>query len=129
MSDTEKSIVNLLKAIEAGILNESTKARMDELDTQKNELRVALASAKLKEDLGLKKEHILFFLNQFTNLDFTDIDCQKRLIKLFVNSIFVYDDKIVLTFNYSGDNRAITLKEIDAGIEKGVQLPRSMSHQ
>ena len=62
-------------------------------------------------------------------MDFTDIDCQKRLIKLFVNSIFVYDDKIVLTFNYSGDNRTITLKEIDAGLEKGVQLPRSSSHQ
>ena len=62
-------------------------------------------------------------------MDFTDIDCQKRLIKLFVNSIFVYDDKIVLTFNYSGDNRTITLKEIDAGLEKGIQLPRSMSHQ
>ena len=61
-------------------------------------------------------------------MDFTDIDCQKRLIKLFVNSIFVYDDKIVLTFNYSGDNRTITLKEIDAGLEKGVQLPRSLSH-
>ena len=88
-----------------------------------------MASAKLKEDLGLKKEHILFFLNQFTNLDFTDIDCQKRLIKLFVNSIFVYDDRIVLTFNYSGDKRTINLKEIDAGLEKGVQLPRSMSHQ
>ena len=29
LSDTEKSIGNLLKAIEAGILNESTKARMD----------------------------------------------------------------------------------------------------
>lgn len=129
LSDTEKSIGNLLKAIEAGILNESTKARMDELESQKDELRAALASAKLKEDLSLKKEHILFFLKQFTNMDFTDIDCQKRLIKLFVNSIFVYDDKIVLTFNYSGDNRTITLKEIDAGLEKGVQLPRSLSHQ
>ena len=62
-------------------------------------------------------------------MDFTDIDCQKRLIKLFVNSIFVYDDKIVLTFNYSGDNRTITLKEIDAGLEKGVQLPRALSRQ
>ena len=129
LSDTEKSIGNLLKAIEAGILNESTKTRMDELESQKDELRAALASARLKEDRSLKKEHILFFLKQFTNMDFTDIDCQKRLLKLFVNSIFVYDDKIVLTFNYSGDNRAITLKEIDAGLEKGVQLPRSMSHQ
>lgn len=48
---------------------------------------------------------------------------QKRLIKLFVNSIFVYDDKIVLTFNYSGDNRTITLKEIDAGLRRSFNCP------
>ena len=58
---------NLLRAIEAGIFNESTKDRMNELQEQKEELKTALAAAKLKEDMGLKKEHILFFLHQFTN--------------------------------------------------------------
>ena len=36
------------------------------------------------------------------------------MIKIFVNSVFVYDDKAVMTFNYSGDDRTITLYEIDA---------------
>ena len=53
---------------------------------------MALAAAKLKEDLGLKKEHIMFFLHQFAGMDYSDIDCQKRLIKTFLNSVFVYDD-------------------------------------
>ena len=57
------------------------------------------------------------------------IDCQKRLIKTFINSVFVYDDKVVMTFNYSGDNRAITVKEIDAGLNTGVQLPRAVARQ
>ena len=126
--ETEKSISNLLRAIEAGIFNASTKERLDELEEQKAELKNALASAKLKEDLGLKKEHIVFFLHQFVGMDYTDINCQKRLIKTFLNAVFVYDDKIVLTFNYSGDNRTITLHEIDAGLEQGVQLPRALSH-
>ena len=66
---------------------------------------------------------------QFTNMDYTDLECQKRLIKIFLNSVFVYDDKIVLTFNYSEDTRTITLNEIDAGLEQGVRLPRALSHQ
>ena len=59
LDETERAITNLLRAIEAGILNESTKERMDELHQQKTELKTALASAKVKENMGLKKEHIL----------------------------------------------------------------------
>ena len=88
-----------------------------------------MAASKLRIDLGLKKEHIVYFLHQFVNLDYSDIDCQKRLIKIFLNSVFVYDDKVVLTFNYSGDNRTITLKEIDAGLEHGVRIPSALDKQ
>lgn len=127
LADVEKSISNLLKALEAGIISESTKRRMEELEEQKAELSDALAAAKLREDLGLKKEHILYFLHRFANLDYTDESCQKQLIKTFINSVFIYDDKVVITFNYSGDDRTITLYEIDAGLQQGVRLPRVMA--
>ena len=81
------------------------------------------------EDLGLKKEHIVFFLHQFAGMDYSDMACQKRLIKTFVNSVFVYDDKVVLTFNCSGDNRTMTLKEIDAGLQQGVRIPETNAYQ
>lgn len=128
LDDVNRSMDNLIKAMEAGIFNSSTKQRMDELDEQKCELEAALAAARLKEDLGLTKEHILFFLHSFTNMDYDDQACKKRLIKTFVNSVFVYDDKVVLTFNYSGDDRTITLQEIDAGLPYGVCLPRTVFH-
>ena len=128
LEDTENSIWNLLRAVEAGLFSESTKIRLDELEAQKNELKTALAAAKLKENLGLKKEHILFFLHQLSDMDLQDIDCQKRLIKTFVNSVFVYDDKVILTFNYSSDQRTITLKEIEAGLQEGVRISPSDVH-
>ena len=90
---------------------------------------MALAAAKLKEDLALKKEHIVFFLHQFAGMDYSDIDCQKRLIKTFLNSVFVYDDKVVLTFNYSGDDRTITLHEIDGGLGHSIRIPSAVVHQ
>ena len=129
LEETEMAISNLLRAIEAGIFNESTKDRMNELESQKSDLKAALAAAKLKEDMGLKKEHIVFFLKQFADMDYSDIACQKRLIKTFVNSVFVYDDKVVLTFNYSGDRRTMTLKEIDGGLQQGIRIPRAVVHQ
>ena len=128
LADVEKAIANLLKAIEAGILTATTKQRMDELEAQKADLQDALKAAKLREDLGLKKEHILYFLHRFAEMDVSDEKSQKQLIETFVNSVFVYDDKVVLTFNYSGDDRTITLNEIDAGLKQGVRIPRAMSH-
>lgn len=62
-------------------------------------------------------------------MDYTDLESQKRLIKTFINSVFVYDDKVVLTFNYSGDTRTITIKEIDAGLQQGVRIPKVKAHQ
>ncbi len=129
LAETEKAIANLLRAIEAGIFNKSTKDRMNELEEQKAESKTALVAAKLKEDLGLKKENIEFFLHQFADLDYSDVACQKRLIKTFVNSVFVYDDKVVLTFNYSADRRTMTLKEIDSGLQQGFRIPRAVVHQ
>ena len=129
LAETEKALNNLVKALEAGIFNDSTKTRMDELDCQKSELKSALAATKLKTDLGIKKEHILYFLHKFSEYDYEDVDCQKRLIKTFINSVFVYDDKVVISFNYSGDGRTITVNEIDAGLTTGVQLPSSVFHQ
>ena len=64
LDETDRAINNLIRAIEAGIFNESTKDRMNELEEQKKDLRLALAAAKLKEDLALKKEHIVFFLHE-----------------------------------------------------------------
>ncbi len=129
LADVNKSIRNLIKAIEEGIINKATKTRMDELDEQKSEIEAALAAAKLKQNLGLTKEHILYFLKKFADMDYTDLNCQKRMIKTFVNSVFVYDDKVVLTFNYSGDDRTITLNEIDGGLVHGVRMPGALAHQ
>jgi len=48
-------------------------------------------------------------------------------VDIFVNSVFVYDDKITITFNYSGDNRTITLYEVEAAAAS-VREPSDMGH-
>ncbi len=55
----------------------------------------------------------MYFLEQFKKLDYKDRDCQRRLIDVFVNSIFVYDDKLRIAFNFGGSDSTITLNEVD----------------
>lgn len=117
IAEVEAGIDNIVRAIEAGMFNPALKKRMDELEEQRNTLLTSAADIEITQVFKIEKEHILFFLHEFRNYDFNDLDCQRRLIATFVNAIYLYDDKIVITFNYSGDSRTVTLAEIDAVTE------------
>ena len=114
LRDVEKSLSNIMRAIEAGIFNDTTRNRMDELEEQKKQIQAALERSKLREGLQLTRDHILFFLERFREMDIESPDAQKQLINTFINAIFVYDDKITITYNYTADDsRTITLQEIE----------------
>ena len=51
-----------------------------------------------------------------------DPECQKQLVQTFVNAVFVYDDKVTITFNYSGDKRTVTLAEVDSLGTEGAEF-------
>ena len=57
------------------------------------------------------KEHIQFFMDQLRTLDYSDRNCQKRLIDIFVNSIYITDDELTIACNYTGDNSQLTFPE------------------
>jgi len=118
--EVDKSLANILTAIEAGIFNDTTKQRMAELEQQKAEINAELADLKLAASVQLTKDQILFFLRDFRNMDTSDRDCQKRLIETFVNAVFVYDDEVTIAFNYSGDRSTVSLKDVDGKKGTGV---------
>lgn len=130
--DVDKAINNLVRAIEAGIFNDATKARMDQLDTQKAELTASLADLELAVSFRLTRDHILYFLTRFREMDFTDREVQKRLVQTFVNSVFLYDDKIKITYNYSGNSNTVTLATLEAAEADGgfvCRLPCSTTNR
>jgi len=48
-----------------------------------------------------------FWIYKFRQLDMTDPTDREQLIDGFVNSIFVFDDRIILTFNYKDGTIAL----------------------
>lgn len=128
LKQVETATANLVRAMEAGIFNSATKTRMDELEQQRDALNAALADAELISGLRLTQDHIKFFLVQFRDLNFSEPESQRRIIDIFVNAVFVYDDKVTITFNYSGDTRTITLQEVDAA-SKSVRALGEAGHQ
>ena len=111
LKQTEKSIENMLDAIQQGIVTKSTKQRLSTLEDEKERLEQSILETKIQNP-ALSREQITFFLDQFKRTDTTDEDQRQRLIDSFVNAVYVFDDKIVLVFNYKNGTKTIDLDTV-----------------
>jgi len=113
LRECEKGIDNLLKAIQAGILTPSTKERLEQLEAQRDSLKSAILQDKMERPV-YSKEEIVRWISHFKYGNIEDKDYQKEVIDTFLNSIYLYDDRLVLTYNYKDGTETLTLQEIEA---------------
>lgn len=104
------------------------KSRITELNEEKDTLAMTLANKMVSDQPPLTRDHIVFFLEQFRKLDYKDRNCQKKLVEVFVNSIYLYDDKLVIGYNYSSDTEVCRLKNIDEGVRTECAMLCSHKH-
>ncbi len=115
LAETESSVGNILKAIEQGIFTPSTKQRLDELEARKEEILANIQTAELQKP-KLTREQMTAWFEQFHHGDPANRDFQKRLIDTFVNAVYVFDDKLVLTYSYQHGMQTISLEEIESAL-------------
>ena len=118
LRDAESGIQNMLNAIQAGILTSSTKERLEQLEETKRELEARIAEEKLAKP-KIKEEFIRFWLLRFRKLDMSLKDQRQALVDTFINSIYLYDDKVLITFNYKEGTQTITFEEAAQAASKG----------
>lgn len=102
LKETEKAIGNLVTAIEQGIFSASTKNRLNELEAAKIDIGLAIDKEKIAKP-KITKNQVVFWLESFRDGDIDDVEHQKRIIDTFVNAVYLYDDKIVISYNYRDD--------------------------
>ncbi len=114
--ETISSIMNWLNEhIQQGILTRSTKERLEELENRRDELENRLACEKLAKP-KVSAEFMTFWLHRFRKLDVRQQSHRKMLIDAFINAIFLYDDKMVIAFNYKEGTKIITFAELQDAI-------------
>ena len=118
LRDAESGIQNMLNAIQAGILTSSTKERLEQLEETKRELEARIAEEKLAKP-KVTEEFIRFWLLRFRKLDMSLKDQRQALVDTFINSIYLYDDKVLITFNYKEGTQTITFEEAAQAASKG----------
>ena len=111
-AEAEKARNNIMKAIEAGIITDSTKNRLIELENQLGELDVLIAQEEIKRP-PLTHDHVLFWLEQFRDGDVSDPDFVERLCDVFIHTVVCYNEKVVIIYNFSDANNNHSIRFSD----------------
>ena len=111
---------NIMRAIEQGIITESTKARLEELEAEKREINGQI-QAERRMIPTFSRENVVCWLEGFKEGDVEDKSYQKKLIKQFLRAVYLFDDHLHLVFDYNeeGEGFDITLPEDVASEELG----------
>ena len=132
LEETERGITNMLNAIQMGIINQSTKQRLDELEERKKDIELHIIQEEIKKPL-LSREDVTFWICRFRKLDVSKLDERRRLIDSFVNSVTIFDDHILITFNYKEGETRLDFSDIESSDLKSVGGPapvaQSVAHR
>jgi len=94
---------------------------IESLEAQKTDMELDLSRLRIASGIRYTESQIIDWLKQFCNGDPLDEDFQKRIIDVFINSIYVYDDKLVIYYNVK-DGKQISYIEM---LESSAEPPTS----
>lgn len=110
IADVDKKLNNIMKAIEAGIFNDTTAQRMKELELEKQLLVDEKNVEECRQKYEIKLEDIVKYLDALIdNIDETIT--KHKLLEILVKKIYLYKDKVIVSFNYTEDSREISFEE------------------
>jgi len=128
LKEIDKAIENLMRALETGqnvdLISERITAKRKERSDIERDLAV-----EVKKSVTLTEPEIRFFLTALKSGDVNDMKYRRTLITIFVNSVYLFDERMTIIFN-AGDEPAIVdnilLDEIeeDSGDTKGLYSAR-----
>ena len=110
--ETKKKIQNINNAIAAGIWNSSTSAMLKELEDSAESLRVSIEVMRYSQSQLMDRDRVIFFLRHFATGDRNDPHFRRHVIETFINSVFVYDDRLRIVINNVEGNQILRLPDL-----------------
>ena len=118
----ESAIQNTMSVIDSGLITDSLKSHLVELEAQRVATEKGLAKAKLEEP-KLEREAVIWFLQRFRNGNRNDPMWRVYLVDTFLQAAYLYDDnRLLLHLNYSGKGNKITVQLAEKATSEGEPL-------
>lgn len=109
----EKEIERIVDAIQKGIASDALMKRLAMLEEQKKVVEGSIEEEKEKSPVFTKDQFCMALYN-FRKIDVNTQEGKRKLIDTFVNSIFLYDDRLKIVFNGGAKNEEISLSELES---------------
>ena len=93
------------------------KQWLEALEAQKKDLEARIAEEKLAKPV-MKEEFVRFWLLHFRKLDLSQKEQRQALVDTFINAIYLYDDKVLITFNYKEGTETVSFSEATEAVAK-----------
>ena len=106
-----------MNAIKAGIITKTTKKELEKIEREQENIEMLIVQEQIDRPT-LSKEQIEAWIMSFAKTNLNSVEQKMKLIDVFVNSIFVYDDKMLVIFNYKNGEKCVSLDELDFMAQK-----------
>ena len=114
LADVQRSLKNIMSAIEQGIVTETTKSRLLELESERSEIESKIAAAKA-DIVPVNREQLIEWLLSLREGDIHDKKYQARLFDTFLIAAYLYDDGTAkLVFSFAGDKNTVAVPLAEA---------------
>lgn len=118
---------NLIKAIEQGVFNEMTTARLNVLETEITQLEFEINREQQKAAVVLSESDIKKYLLSLFRENTEDLAVRKLIVNTFIREIILYEDNIVITYNFTDKHDPFTvdsehIKELEKQIKTAPKI-------
>ena len=103
------SILDVPKSAWAGIGQKIETATM-----QKNDLEIDLSKLRIANKIRYTESDIVVWLKSFCKGDLFDMEFRRRIIDTFINSVYLYDDRVIVFYNIRGGKQVSYIDMLDA---------------
>lgn len=117
LKENKKEIDNIMNAIKAGVVTKSTKAALEKLEAEQERLEIAISQEKMRRPT-ISRKHIEDWIMKFAKSDLSIPKQKQKIIDVFINSVYVYDDKMVVFLNYKDGEKCVRFSGIDENTKK-----------
>ena len=111
------SCVDSIVSTDSAAVKRRLEKKLEELELQKTDIDIDISKLRIASGIQYTKEQVVEWLKSFCAGNMDDAAFQRRMIDVFVNSIYIYDDKIVIFYNMRSSKQTNPLVVLDS-VEK-----------
>ena len=126
-ADLNKLVDALIEAPKSAHARIYTK--MEALEAQKEDLETNLAKLRVAQRIRYTEAEVLVWMKKFCDGDPMDLDFRRKVIDVFINSVYLYDNRIIIFYNIRGGKQISYIdlaKSYPASKENGSDLNESV---